>query len=315
MGLRAYVTDSPLVPKGVSHGADLSGMTPGERQRHHTQQLRQVAFYEGKTGVDAYKERHPEAARLRVNLTALAYAQKPSGYGDAIVSMVEQWFDSDTALAATNKADVDRLNARLGSDRFDPGSHFSKPMSPALRKRIAALFEQRGTTLPPTVKSLSAAKKAVRAVRAGSVPAATPFAGIGSRTDDTLTIGQRTFPLVRHGAHDCIRVTAGGKTQRIPLDIVAVVLSGLADGMGGEQPALTTTCSIAELVQTPETAPVDPLDDTICGRTCPAAAPVEPSAAELVQTPSRHDLELAAAARLAAAHTAAEAADCDILDL
>ncbi|WP_039573572.1 hypothetical protein [Sphingopyxis fribergensis] len=277
------MTDRPLLPKGISHDADLSGMTPGDRQRHHTQQLRQVAFYKGKSGVDAYKEQHPEAARLRVNLTALAYAQKPAGYGDAIVNMVGQWFDSDTALAATNKADVERLNDRLEAGRFDPSSHFSKPMSPTLRKRIAALFEQRGATLPPTCKSPSAVKRAVRIARGGSILAATPFAGIGSRTSDTLTIGQRTFAIARHGAHDCIRVTAEGKTQRVSLAVVEVILSGLSEG--GGQPALTTTCSIAELVQTPEIDPPDPLADTICGRTCPASEAIESSAADLVQMP------------------------------
>lgn len=274
------------MPEGVSHEVDLSGMTPGQRQRHHTQELRRIAFYQGKEGADAYRLRHPEARTILVNLNALAYAPKPAGYSEAIVSMVDQWFDSDTALAASNKADVERLNARLETDRFDPGSHFSKPMPPALRKKVAAIFERRGATLPPAAKSLSTAKRAVRTFNAGKLPAAKPFCDLGSRTGDTLAIGQRTFPIVRHGGRECIRVTAKGKTQRIALDIVEAILLGLPDGIGEGNSALTTACSIAELVHGPEIPPADPLAGTICGRTCPAPEPTEKSAADIVPGPA-----------------------------
>lgn len=286
MGLLSPVTDEPLVPEGVSHDADLSGMTPGQRQRHHTRQLGQIAFYDGKNGVDAYKQRHPEAGQHRVNLNAIAYVPKPSGYSDAVANMVGHWFDSDTALAATNKADVHRLNARLETDRFDPGSHFSKPMPPALRKRVATIFEQRGATLPPSVKSLSAVRRAVRAFKAGSLSTARAFGSVGSRTGDTLAIGRRTFPIVRHGDHECIRVTAGGKTQRIALDIVEAILSGLPDEIGGGNSAPIIIYNIADVVHGPEIAQAAPLAETICGRTCPAPEPLENSAADVVHGPA-----------------------------
>lgn len=286
MGLRPAVTDRPLVPLGISHDVDLSGMTPGQRQRHHTQELRSIAFYRGKDGADAYRKRHPDAQSIRLNLNALAYAPKPTGYGAAVESMVSHWFDSDTALAATNKADVERLNARLETDRFDPGSHFSKPMSPALRKRVAAIYERRGATLSPSVKTLSAAKRAVRAFKAGSLPGAMAIGSVGRRTGDALAIGQRTFPIVRHGDRDCIRVTAGGKTQRVTLDIIEAILSGLPDGVGGEVSPLTTTCSIAEVVHGPEIASDDALADTICGRNCPQPEPIRKSAADVVHGPT-----------------------------
>lgn len=293
-------------------------MTPGERRKHHTQELRRVAFFQGKEGADAYRLRHPEARSILVNVNTLAYSPKPSGYADVVASMAELWFDSDTALAATNKADVERLNARLGTDRFDPGSHFSKPMPPALRKRLTAIFERRGATLPPSAKSLSAAKLAVRAFKAGVLPTAKPFGGIGSRTDDTLAIGQRTFPIVRHGNRDCIRVTAGGTTQRIALDIVEAILSGLPGGIGGGNSALTTACSIADVVHGAEIAPTDPLADIICGRTCPAPEPLNKSAADVVHgpddPPSLSDRIRALRASPAPTCPAAPA-DCDPLDL
>ncbi|WP_137753225.1 hypothetical protein [Sphingopyxis sp. L1A2A] len=96
-------------------------MTPGDRRKHHTQELRRVAFFQGKEGADAYRLRHPEARSILVNVNTLAYSPKPSGYADVVASMAELWFDSDTAADSDDPAQGYRHDHAHRSDLIPRG--------------------------------------------------------------------------------------------------------------------------------------------------------------------------------------------------
>jgi hypothetical protein len=251
-------TDTGLVPEGVSHGPDLTGMTAPERRKHHTQELRGIAKWQGLDGVRAYKAQWPEAADIRVDSEPRAYSPKPAGYKAAIMAMVGLWFDSNVALAASNRDDVGRLNAKLGAN-FDPDRFLSRPLPPSLLQAIAGEFERRGKHLDiAKAKSLSQVRQAVRSAKTKAAPEGKPFAGIGTRTAMALTIGQRTFAIETHKGRECVRVSTGGTRQRIYLDAVQELLAGLSQGEAGEAPLPTILLYTGELAPSVET---DPLND------------------------------------------------------
>lgn len=255
MGLLPAVTDRPLVPAGISHDVDLSGMTQGQRQRHHTQELRRIAKWQGIEGANAYKERHPEAAHILIGSQPRAYVAKPAGYRAAIMDLVALWFDSDGALAASNRDDVARLNAKLGTE-FDPDRFFSRALSPSILNGIADLFDRQGAYLDHAkVKSMSQVRQAVRSIKSGSIPEGRPFAGIGIRTDRTLTLGGRTFRVESHKGRECVRVSSGGARHRIALDGLAELLAGLAVPRSGESSPPSICIYTGELAPSAENAP------------------------------------------------------------
>jgi hypothetical protein len=262
-------TTTPLVPEGISHNCDTSGLSPEDRLKHHTRQLRSVAFHRGVSGVAEYKERYPDAAPIRVDLKPLAYTSKPKGYGDQLANIVAGWFISDTALAATNRADVARLNARLGTDRFDPDRHFSKSLSPSVLRKIAAVFAQEGAHLDANANTMAKVRRAVKAAKASADPAAVPFAGVGCRSGDRVTIGRHTFRIEVHNELECIRLVANGSRVRLRLDAVAelISLAGLRSDNPGAAPNYLLCNSTRELAPSRETHPLpDPLEDIPPGK-------------------------------------------------
>jgi hypothetical protein len=82
-------TSSPLVPAGISHDPDLSALPADARRRHHFQQLRSIALYQGIDGVNAYKARYPEAATIRIHSAPVAYTRKPAGYPAEVARLVQ----------------------------------------------------------------------------------------------------------------------------------------------------------------------------------------------------------------------------------
>ena len=235
-----------------------------DRREQHRRALQSIAFHRGIEGVAEYKLEHPDAAAIRVNVNALAYAPKPKGYGGAITAIVKDWFRSDAALAAPNRADVERLNSQFGKGRFPVGSHFSKPLSPGLRHRIAKLFEGEGATLPEAAETMTAVRQAVRAFKAQALAGAMPFGGIGTRTDDTLTIAGQSYAISRNGKRECIRVRINGNVRRLYLDDVLAIASLL--GAPGETPPITYYISnMGECDYFPETTSADPLQGVPAG--------------------------------------------------
>lgn len=280
-----------LVPKEISHEIDLSVLTPDQRQAHHIRALRQAGFLHGATGQAEYRRQHPEAAHLRGNVNALAYAPKPQGYDAAIIDTVQRWLDGGSAVAETNRADVERLNVRLETTRFDPRNHFSKPLSPALRAKVQELFAQRGAPIDATGLTMAKAKQAARAFTATGQPDAQPFGTVGTRIGDTLTIGGRSFTVGRHGNRECISVTADGGTQRVFLSTVAAICAGLQGGaVAGETSDYLLRSRTGELCRdaksgdrdraapTRRILPTDtpPVAAPLNGRTLPDAAPIDP---------------------------------------
>ncbi|WP_033075486.1 hypothetical protein [Sphingopyxis sp. MWB1] len=314
-------TDTGLVPEGIGHDPDLSGMTAPERRKHHTQELRGIAKWQGLDGVKAYKARWPEAADIRVDSEPRAYAPKPAGYKAAIMAMVGLWFDSNVALAASNRDDVRRLNAKLGAT-FDPDRFLSRPLSPSLLQAIAGEFERRGKHLDTAkAKSLSQVRQAVRSAKAKAAPEGKPFAGIGTRTAKALTIGQRTFAIETHKGRECVRVSTGGARQRIYLDFVQELLAGLPQGEAREGPLPTILQYTGELAPSDEPDPLADIPPTpgTNSHNNPTLSPGElaPSLSDKVRSLKADRLAKQSAAdeRTAALQAKADELGCDILEL
>lgn len=245
-------TEKSLVPQGISHDIDLSKMNYNDRMKHHTKQLRTILFLHGIEGARAYKEKYPEAKSIWIDIKTNASQPKPKGYAAALLNIVDGWLQSDTALTATNRADVERLNSKLETDRFNPSTHFSKPLSPPIRNKIAAIMEAHGARLPASAESMSAVRKAIQAFKANGQSEAQPFAAIGSRTGDSITLGNRKFRIEDYRGRACIRVTTGGVTQRLYLETIEALLSGFSESQPGDNLSSSIVYTIGELVSAPK---------------------------------------------------------------
>ena len=233
--------------------------TLADRMAYHTKRLRIIQYAAGAEGVASYKAKHPEAKSIRVKASMIAFQPKPEGYSDFLCGLVDSWLTSDTALAETNRADVERLNRAMHPRRFNPDNHFSKPLSGTLLGRLADVFAKHGYHLD-TSKTLSMAKVRASAKAAkGERSLGRPFASIGHIADDQLAVGDQSFRIEKHNGHDCIRISVNGTRVRLRLDALAefVALAGL-----GQSLSLSSSYGIriGELAPDPENGPeADPL--------------------------------------------------------
>lgn len=244
--------EKSLVPTGISHDIDLSKLTPADRMKHHTRQLNTIARYDGLNGVQAYQARYPETASFRMEGRHIMYAPKPSGYIAAITGMVDLWFDSAIALAATNRADVERLNSKLGT-AYDPDRFFSRKLTPSIRKRLEEIFDKRGAVLPEGAVSITAVRQAVKAYRAGTASNVKPFGKVATRTPKMLTIGTRAFAIETHNGREGIRLTVNGKRERVSLAAIKELLSGLETEDSRNAPPYIIVYNTRELAPNSET--------------------------------------------------------------
>jgi hypothetical protein len=243
---------------------------PAERLKHHRKAIAATAFNQGMDGVKDYKDRHPEAAPIKVQMNTVAYAAKPKGYADYLATLVDTWIADPATLASSNTADVTALNAHFGGTRFNPANHFSKAISGRLRAKLAAVFEQRGHALAPDdAATLSKVKAAAKACALRDT-ARRPFGKLGTISGNRLTIGTRSFPVEKHNGHDCARVTIGGARYRLRLDALEAILAGIAPGelspVSPSEPPPRASLSerIAALrADAPATAPDDPSVDPL----------------------------------------------------
>lgn len=270
--------ETPLypLPEGIGTSAGLSHLTPTERAKHHTKQLGEVAFYDGANGVARYKQQHPDAARHRTHINAIAYVPKPQGYDDYLVKLADGWLSSREAAERTNIADVENLNAQFGGSRFDPANHFSKVQSRGRLAKLKAKFLERGVHLDTEkANTLSKVKAVARASRARQSPGR-PFGAIGIIADGNLIVGDRKLVVMDHHGHEAIKLSVGGKRTWLRLDVLAAALDLLGISTG-EPPSITTTCSIGDVVPEPEIAGFDPLAALECGELVPTSdlPPVE----------------------------------------
>lgn len=203
-----------------------------DRMVYHTKRLRVICYVDGIDGVRRYKTKFPEANIIQVRATTFAFQPKPQGYGDHLCRLVDNWFQSDTALAETNRADVDRLNDAMHPRRFNPDNHFTKPLSPNLAEKLADVFAKHDAHLD-TDKPLSMSKvrAAVKATK-GKRSAGRPFCGVGHIAGDQLIVGVESFRIEEHNGHDCIRIMVNGSRVRLRLDALAGFI-GLVE-LGGD---------------------------------------------------------------------------------
>lgn len=273
------VSPPALVPDGISHSPNLATLTPEQRRAHHTQRLRSIAFQQGLDGVSAYVAAHPDAEAIRVSVNALAYAPKPKGYDAAILDTVTRWLSSPTALSQSNSADVGRLNNRLGTTRFNPANHFSKPLSAALLAKVRGICAEHGAALPQA-KGITMAriKQCIRTAKVQGGAGAQPFGAVGTRSGDTLTIGERSFTISRHGNRECIWVTADGVKQRICLAALAALFPAVPNAAGpGDASNYLLRSRKGDRHQTSECAAILPANEgdvahpPLDGRTSPSS--------------------------------------------
>lgn len=252
------MTKKSLVPEGISHDFDLSKLSYPERMEHHRKQLWSITRWGGINEANAYKEKYPEAKAIWIEVNPTTSIPKPPGYDRAIIGMVNMWFESSIALTAKNREDVERLNRKLETNRLDPNRLFNRPLSPGLRKKIAAIFEERHLRLPAGAKTLSAVRKAVVAAKAQATPRGKPFTNVGTRTPQTVMIGTKSFPIEIYKGRECIRISAGGTRQRVSLAILEIILAGLDVPVApGDTPPITIYGNKRELVSATETATME----------------------------------------------------------
>ena len=231
----------------------LANKTKAERDKHYRKELRAVAFNQGTEGVAAYKLKYPEAIAIRVNINSLAYSQKPPGYDDYILMLVERWLTNRQALADTNLADVGRMNDKFGPT-FNPAKHFSDPLSAGRLKKIKQVFARHHAPIDITkATSMSKVRQAAKAAT-GHMNASRSLGNVGIISGNTLILGQQTFAIVLNGDRQCIRVVIDGTRRRLYLDEMEwlgnMLLSSDVD------PLSYTTSSIGELAYPVETTAI-----------------------------------------------------------
>lgn len=224
----------------------LDAMSKRERMKHHQSMLRHIGFYKGLDGVKEYWHKYPESVAIRVNLEAIAYAPKPAGYDARLVGLAELWLTSNLAVAETNVADVERLNASLGT-HFPPSKHFSERVSKGRLAKIKAVFERHGASLDTMqAYTMSKVKEAARAARGNMDPDRMPFGSIGFVVGNNLVVNGRTYPIELNGERQCIRPTIDGRRPRLYLNEFEWIADWLLAGR--DDPLSTTTVrSIGEL--------------------------------------------------------------------
>jgi hypothetical protein len=242
MLIQRAAVETPHVPVPVSDA---------ELRKHHLRMLRHVAFYQGLDGVQAYKQKHPEAASLRVNIETIAYPPKPAGYDRLLVSIAERWLANPGAAAATNVADVEHLNDRLGTS-FPPAKHFSEPVSTGRLKKLKELFASYGVPLDiAKADTMSKIKAVAKEARGRIAEDSRPFGSIGVIAGGHLIIMGRSYRIERNGARECIRPTIGERRRRLYLDELEWIAEWFAPE-GKDALSSTMVHSIGELPYSPD---------------------------------------------------------------
>ncbi|MBD2841507.1 hypothetical protein [Erythrobacter rubeus] len=227
---------SPSLTSDINFPPGFDSLPRKEREKVHRRNIQAILPRQGTEGAERYKKRYPEAAQVRYQLgNPRAYLPKPAGYTAAIASMVEHWFNSRTACAETNTADVKRLNAKLESS-FVPTNHFNTSLSPARKERLAKVFADNGSHYDRTrLNTLSQVREAVKAAHREADPDTKPFGNIGRRKGNKLLLAGQEYTITKHGSHECIRPRINGAKRRLHLDDL-LWMAGLlqADDTPGE---------------------------------------------------------------------------------
>jgi hypothetical protein len=167
-----------------------------DRMKYHTRRLRIIRYIEGLEGEKAYKSKHPEARPIQTRATSTAWQNKPAGYDDYLATLALQWLTIDGAVASTNIAEVERLNAHFATTRFSPAKQFSLPLSKSAKSKIRTVFTSRGVPLDTSKKlSMSGVREAAKAAKAVAQQDSRPFGRFGTMSGNSLVTGGRVTPI------------------------------------------------------------------------------------------------------------------------
>lgn len=258
-----------------------------DRVRHHTKKLWGVSQASGSIGVTRYKERYPEAKAIQVKSSTVAYQAKPAGYDDYLATLAVRWLADEKAVASTNGDDVQALNERFGTSRFNPANHFSKPISKRTKAKIHEAFTARGIPLDMAgINSMSDVRRAAKAAQAVAQAGSRSFGGIGTRTDNQLLSGRAAFAIMKHHAHDSIIVPVDGSRVWLRLDALEefVRRAGLvAGGCTGEGnfSDISSIVDIGGLLPEADSPDFDPLAAVEIGGLLPSAGILQSSELEV----------------------------------
>jgi len=233
-----------------------------DRMKYHTKRLRSIAYISGAEGLAAYKSKHPEARKLLAKPGNPSVSRiKPAGYDAYLANLTTRWLSNDTALAATNTADVQRMNAHFATTRFNPAKQFSLGLGKPAKAAIQQAFNARGVPLDTsTIQTMSDVRKAAKAANARIALDRQIAPGV-TVSDGKLTVGRDTYAITHNGARECIRPRINGKVRRLHLDEIGWLagrLAGLAECR--DDPLLYSSIEdMGERDYLPETATLLPL--------------------------------------------------------
>jgi len=200
-----------------------------DRMKYHTKRLRSIAYISGAEGLSAYKSKHPEARTLLANPGNPSVSRtKPAGFDTYLANLAARWLSSDTALAATNIADVQRMNAHFATTRFNPAKQFSLALGKRAKAAIEQAFNVRGFPLDTSaIKTMSDVRKAAKAANARIALDRQIAPGV-TVSDGKLTMGCDTYAITHNGGRECIRPRINGKVRRLHLDEIGWLAGRLA---------------------------------------------------------------------------------------
>jgi hypothetical protein len=227
----------PALPAALTHtdehdAALASILTYDGRMAYHVRALRSIARWDGLNGAQAYQARFPEAVGVYVANQPTAARALPKGTDDALCGMVDGWFNSAAALAATNRDCCSRLNERLETTRFDPDRYFGRQLSAHKLAKLKETFARNGAYLDTSkFRTMGQVREAVKAAKASANPRAKPFGNVGMIDGKALTLGSKSFRIEDHKGREGIRLTVHGRSQRIALDTLEVVLAGITPSL------------------------------------------------------------------------------------
>lgn len=200
-----------------------------DRMKYHTKRLRSIAYISGAEGLAAYKSKHPEARKLLAKPGNPSVSRiKPAGYDAYLANLATRWLSSDTALAATNTADVQRMNAHFATTRFNPAKQFSLGLGKGAKAAIEQAFNARGFPLDTSaIKTMSDVRRAAKAANARIALDRQIAPGV-TVSDGKLTMGCDTYAITHNGCRECIRPRINGTVRRLHLDEIGWLAGRLA---------------------------------------------------------------------------------------
>lgn len=154
--------------------------------------------------VREYQAQHPDAARLKINATVIAYKARTKEERRTALRAVAMFLSSPASLKMSNAEIVQRLVRDFGI-RVPPNILTEKLKRHQLSD-IKSLLQSKGFDLDLSV--LNTPSKIKGALKAGSAASKAPivFKGTVCFTDAAIIVGDRAFPIRSDNGKSRIRV-------------------------------------------------------------------------------------------------------------